>query len=73
MSNWQPIETCNEDGGLTKHMLVAVMNKDGECFIGWVEDWAGKMVICDNERMPLNISSNSDFAFWMPLPKPPKK
>jgi hypothetical protein len=73
MSDWKPIETCNEDGGLIKHMLIAVINKDGESFIGWVEDWAGKMVICDNERLPLNISSNSDFAFWMSLPEPPKK
>ena len=55
-----------------KHMLIAVINKDGESFIGWVEDW-GKLVVCDNEGMPLNISSDSDFAFWMPLPKPPKK
>jgi hypothetical protein len=72
MSEWKPIETCNEDGGLIKHMLISVINKDGESFIGWVEDW-GKLVVCDNEGMPLNISSDSDFAFWMPLPKPPKK
>jgi hypothetical protein len=72
MSEWKPIETCNEDGGLMKNMLIAVVNKDGEAFVGWVEDW-GQLSVCDNQGMPLNLSSDSDFAFWIPLPKPPKK
>jgi hypothetical protein len=56
-----------------KNMLIALLDNEGQAHIGWVEDWAGLLVVCDNEGCPIMHALEPWFIFWMPLPKPPKK
>lgn len=71
MSDWKPIETANEET-LRKHMLIVLMTKNRDFELCYVEDWAGQLVIVNDEGLPA-LREIEDITHWIPLPKPPTK